>query len=1766
MKHFLQITRQKNGISLIAVLMFMLAATTASVVVFRMISSENFSSGARLKHSEANQAAESGLNAAQAWLSSKGLDVGALVGSYFPSKNPMNLTNQLGVMQSERGQRFNVYLMGIDTGTTNNAVHKFKILSVGIGRYGSEVKLAAIFDVDGLYKVQVPTGTKTSTPIDLPGYFGGSLSFSGDKRLTSATILGNWTGNPLRVDKDVVITGDLLNSGEGITIGGTACVGGKYDPNNGSVRVNDMYFGFSENFIGQTYGSVYSAGRIYTGSAGGANPIPINGNLTLNGELRVSNRNIRVHDDLTIYDNGYVAGGGTLTACGNVWSSNESGVRATADQGANIRFNWGINGESDNCPAKPGSILAFKGAVAATGITNVTHKTEPDQPVGFFNSRVATNTVPIAGNKPTGADDVKNYCDNIWRPTTSADCQHGKQQYTVDDPIASSLADIEAFLVGVANTNDKFDDFQCLNNATNTISCNAHIGSCGSNKVFPTTINGCYNLLKKHPAKLYNGYLVVRLNQDQEYSLGTVALDGKFIFIYNNAQGNVFVAPTTNDSRVMMFFKNGVTGEVKSAGCQDAPNDGIACTAQRCRNATGTIVDCNSPAKVTETWDDGCYKYNYFIYSLKQIKELNNWSTNCPLRGNFYFPSGSCAGVTNVNNQFRLEENQTLVSDLMDAGILCKRSGGTGDCTEQEIKNTQNGNPENGEGEETATFGYEDRWLAISSRLKVSMASKNISREAVPVVSNENNLTASVLVMPRIVRLAKDAYNSPLLSGNPDPLRRFYTFMYLNGANSQAAEPTRTCTRIGGSSTLPTTGELTNGFYRCTFNNQIYSPFYVIVKGENGGASVWLSPSPPDIQPGSASPDNCRDVRVIVTENMNEFDVNVSAISDNNANWTINPSAHGGCQVSGTVTNGWSISCPQGFNGETAVIFNACTNNNPQSGYFEFRLGTSNGINIIMPDQSRVKIATEQITITRTDMTSIVSCPVKGDSWMTLNCVPGGARVISPSNSWSCDKVAGISANYVITVPAGCKLPSGPDDPSATGLVFGVNNQVSEVSFEMDLAWRKHVVTVNGGTLGWATTDTRIPLGERSGSVSDGDSFEAYHGAIYTFSSNGQNHQLGCSATLSCNPVPPAFLTASNNHTGTIAPTGAGTITLSAIQNPPANCQQPATQKVGSSFTLGSVAPVSNISGYGCDVEPYPTVTYNLANSTTNIADISKTDNTTGAALGVGDYTITAKVACENRTSSINCGTLTISESEPATATCTWTNNPIAENQTARVTISVAYGDETPCNTAPTMSGLGGSWTQASSSSSTTGRTWVFTKSGLGSHVGSHNQGTVYATMPTGCANYPTTVECPAFEVKEASCEYQPSWCGGRTFEQVTTTSQNYGDCNGFNAPICVYATAISKMGNEWDSQGGYQVNGVKLTGNNNNDVGGRCGRNPLDSWGQRSCAEALTAANVQKADGGYYIYLAAGGGCDFVTTGGTPNCGGGTSSSSSAAALAITCAVAKTSVTQGENIGPPTISCSSGAMVKTQATFAASAGTLPSNFNNWQQAGNAYFPGSVTGNNTITVSNVTCGGTTVSGTTTCGTIAVNRPTCSGVSGTTTIGATVTPTVSCGTASLGNRTFSASGGNWTSNGTTGGSFGSASSTAHTLYLATAYCDGNFVTINNETAVSCGTITVTDGSGIGNLTNLSLPDCWNTKQVAIGNYSQTATNLGGCISNGICNLKLNTWGSTSTVRVNDGTTDQTLTISNSTAQHIKLKIPFDIYVSGYRLEQVGCDNQ
>lgn len=284
----------KAGVSLIAVLLFMLVATIAATATWKWLSSEGKSSASRMLKREAYQSSVAGIENARSWMTFHANDVGAIIKQYLddPQRKAINLDEQVQPFQ-RAGQSYHVWLTGVNV---ENATYKIKIYSEGRARNDTRHSQVAIFNVDGLYRIDIPQEVvRRAIPFDY-NYFGGTTINHGNVFAKSMLVNGDLlNGNPASIDDNLVVTGNFKVSGNSIAVNGTACVGGYLDADNGLVGNNFYVHGDLRNLkirpltenrggvpvaLGNSiYGNLYVNGDI---TAANGNQV-IDGNLTLNG-------------------------------------------------------------------------------------------------------------------------------------------------------------------------------------------------------------------------------------------------------------------------------------------------------------------------------------------------------------------------------------------------------------------------------------------------------------------------------------------------------------------------------------------------------------------------------------------------------------------------------------------------------------------------------------------------------------------------------------------------------------------------------------------------------------------------------------------------------------------------------------------------------------------------------------------------------------------------------------------------------------------------------------------------------------------------------------------------------------------------------------------------------------------------------------------------------------------------------------------------------------------------------------------------------------------------------------------------------------------------------------------------------------------------------------------------------------------------------------------------------------------------------------------
>ena len=326
------ISNKKAGVSLVTVLLFMLVATIAATATYKWLTSEGRSSASRMLQQEAYQSSVAGIENARTWMTFHANDVGALVKAYLDGgRKPINLDARLRPLQ-KAGQNYHVWLTGVNT---EKSTYKLKIMSAGESRNDTRHSETAIFNVDGLYQVKVPhEKVTTSIPFE-HNYFGGSTQSQGTIKAHSLLINGNLHGsNPVYTDADLVVTGDINITGSSVGAGGTVCVGGNLNANNG-VLGNDFYVvGDASSFTFPTTseaahltnanvtGNVYIGGDLNAPTTGKQQ---FQKNLTLMGKWKTNlgAQESSVAGNLCLGPNAQVeisSTGRTFHVDGNVWS------------------------------------------------------------------------------------------------------------------------------------------------------------------------------------------------------------------------------------------------------------------------------------------------------------------------------------------------------------------------------------------------------------------------------------------------------------------------------------------------------------------------------------------------------------------------------------------------------------------------------------------------------------------------------------------------------------------------------------------------------------------------------------------------------------------------------------------------------------------------------------------------------------------------------------------------------------------------------------------------------------------------------------------------------------------------------------------------------------------------------------------------------------------------------------------------------------------------------------------------------------------------------------------------------------------------------------------------------------------------------------------------------------------------------------------------------------------------------------------------------
>ena len=862
----------KAGVSLVTVLLFMLVATIAATATFKWLTSEGRSSGSRMQKQEAYQSAMAGIQNARAWMTYSANDVGALIKQFRDEGKMIKLNSRL-TPWLRANQKYDVWLAGVNTSAAHS--FKLKILSSGKSTGNAVHNEVAIFNVDGLYQMQIP---QEVVGINFDKAFDGKTTgVTGNDTLQSGIIHGDFSdqnntpkltgnfiisgdmgfGGHIHGDGDMYVKGSITSKNGGYTFGTK-----RYNPPfSHELDTNVVYVGgdiaCADNQPIKVYGDLYVGGSISQKCA-----IDVSGNLTIGGSIeRTDNaaKNFTIGKNLVFKPDAifhwtttieYGTGGQSGSGVGEntylaklTGSQNSSGNRKI-NLGKKI-YLYQTPGYK-NCPNKdnPGGFRP----------DNCTYCE------GFFTDCVGTG------------DEMGSNANDRYFSFRNPRGPHGPGHPGPNAGFTSIVADERIVewaktdnVLGKANANywkniSKMNAYGNIIKNDGTIpqaiflkdsalwmaKATENVSKCGlpaqwiMNDDAVKKLNECY-VAAKNGNWLYNGILPVEWKYKENGVCSGEKLNGKFLIYASESVGNTDLPPTTDDAVVMFYFRRGVSGQLKG-------------------NHSGH-----------KSW-----VYNYFMYSSADIKEL--WNFN--MKGSVVMSNGTTLQKYQGSN--KLEFKSDVLNFLASAGVIMENpeftalSGGA--------------DPSHGGGLEAgAGTSYDSYYIAAAPQLSITLESQYENNEPLPADGDQQEIAPSFIVLPRVIYLPKDPYGK---------LEDYFNVVNLNGGLV-----TKNPNNVQGCTGIPKNGVLYNrsastptvlpaGIHECHYQDGGKDiPFYIFVSNDELGNKPQVSFASGHQDMGANSTQEAKLVCKAAPAAGMEFTVKVSkpALADNT--WQITTEA-----------------------------------------------------------------------------------------------------------------------------------------------------------------------------------------------------------------------------------------------------------------------------------------------------------------------------------------------------------------------------------------------------------------------------------------------------------------------------------------------------------------------------------------------------------------------------------------------------------------------------------------------------------------------------------------------------------------------------------------------------------------------------------------------------------------------------------------------------------------------------------------------------------
>ncbi len=815
----------KRGVSLITVLMFMLVATIAATATWKFITSEGFSSTSRMLKREAYQSAQAGIENARSWMTFHANDVGALIKQFKDNNGKaINLDDQLRSLQ-RAGQNYHVWLTGVNT---DNGTYKLKILSSGEARNNTSHTEVAIFNVDGLYRVQLPRVESSSNFAEA---FHGDLRSidklnidkavitqtpavknNGGQALNNITVSeylildGSFYANSTNTVKDLYATGNV-GTCSGINVTNNLYVGGVFFPGNvkstiagslytvGGINLRDSYTlkdetgGCGSKTSGdfEVTGNITSEGPLYFYDNGGTATFVAKNSLVITRSdsgivFPTSNPASTVQEKMEVKHNVYVKGdskgymGNQYVYCGysSVNDGRDAIPRVKLGSGSGdkvwlkgfLPYLTGTTQASFSICSDPGTNYCKVGDYTCARSGGY------KKWVGFKGTFLDTepSETDIAS---WNADKMEKYKEKIQDRDETCN--------KVKTPIQFNK---QIFNLGITHSKD------------HTFDCDAKIWSEWENT--SALINACYDKAKAN-GKLYNNeWLIMEFDSPVGWQKNNMKteLSGSFVFKIKASSGSVHqinLPPTGVSSKVMLYLPDGWPDHNQDIEFADA--SGI---------------------------------HRYFVFTEGDVQRFDMKDISTPMSGSVVV--ASCASFSTAgNNTLNVLFDQELTDDLADASIICDNDGSDECSLTGSVASSSSGS--------SGDDGYDQHYISVAPQLGVSLESQSKSFEK---VTESDKLASSFIILPRVISLPRDPYGTLGDYLNVITLNKPQNAAPLTKANLDLAN---SCTKLNGYSTLgisslnsklfsPEGSKLAKGTYRCNISADGYNgtvPVYVVI-------------------------------------------------------------------------------------------------------------------------------------------------------------------------------------------------------------------------------------------------------------------------------------------------------------------------------------------------------------------------------------------------------------------------------------------------------------------------------------------------------------------------------------------------------------------------------------------------------------------------------------------------------------------------------------------------------------------------------------------------------------------------------------------------------------------------------------------------------------------------------------------------------------------------------------------------------------------------